>query len=200
MIRGINPASCSFASGSVRRIHVAPSHIVFEGQTMDSLLGNLFGGNDSADKSQNRAQDFVSRYEQGAPWDNISDEEAAHNYQAVAGQLSPQELEDSAAETYARLSPEERREFARYLQQKDAERFGTVDFNDPRQLARATSRYQTQQPDGLAGLLGGGGAGGGLNNLIGGALGGGGSKQNPMAKAVMGGIAAMAMKKMMGGR
>jgi hypothetical protein len=69
---------------------------------------------------------------------------------------------------------------------------------------------QAQQPQGLAGLLGGsgvggmfGGGGGGLGGMLGGALGGqsqGGMMQNPMAKAVMGGIAAMAMKRMMGGR
>jgi hypothetical protein len=168
---------------------------------MESLLGGLFGGQDADDQPRHRAraEDFVNRYEQGAPWDNISDEEALHNYQAVAGRLSPEEMEDSAAEAYARLSPQERRHFAEYLQQRGGAQLGPDDYDDPRQLARATSRYQAQQPEGLAGLLGGGG---GLSSMLGGALGGGGSQgamlQGPIGKAVMGGIAAMAMKKMMG--
>lgn len=183
---------------------------------MDSLLKGLFGDQDDH-AQQHQAQDFISRFEQGAPYDNIGDDEVVNNYQAVAGRLSPQEFEESAAEAYARLSPEERRQFAQYLQQQGGQNVGDTD--DPRQLAQFTSRMQAEQPNGLAGLLGGGGGGlggmlggnggGGLGSLLGGALGdprqtqsqGESSMlQNPMAKAVMGGIAAMAMKRMMGGR
>jgi hypothetical protein len=173
---------------------------------MDSLLKGFFGGQDDDDDSQrNQAQDFVSRYEQGSPYDNIGDDEVLNNYQSVAERLSPQEFEDSAAEAYTRLSPEERRQFAQYLQQQGGQDFAQTD--DPRQLARYTSQMQAQQPDGLAGLLGGGGLGGmlGGGGMLGSAFGGesqdqGGMMQNPIAKAVMGGIAAMAMKRMMGGR
>lgn len=181
---------------------------------MDSLLNGLFGDQDDDTSQRSKAQDFVSRYEQGAPYDNIADDEVVNNYQAVAGRLSPEQFEDSAAEAYERLSPEERRQFAQYLQEQS----GRNDINtaDPRELARYTTQVQSQQPEGLAGLLGGsglggmlgGGGGGGLGGMLGGALGGqqrqgqgqGGLLQNPMAKAVMGGIAAMAMKRMMGGR
>lgn len=167
---------------------------------MDSLLNGLFGGQGGGQPQHRaRAEDFISRYEQGAPWDNISDEEAVQNYQAVAGRLSPEEMEDSAAEAYARLTPDQRYQFAQYLQQQGGGRLGSIDVDDPRQLARATSRYQSQQPGGLAGLLGGGG--GGLETMLGGTLGGGGAQgnmlQSPIGKAVMGGIAAVAMKKML---
>jgi hypothetical protein len=179
---------------------------------MDSLLKGFFGDQDDDDSQRIKAQDFISRYEQGSPYDNIADDEVVNNYQSVAGRLSPQEFEDSAAEAYANLSPEERRQFAQYLQEQGGDDYPHTD--DPRQLARYTSRMQSQQPDGLAGLLGGGGlggmlggGGGGLGGMLGGAVGGesqgrgqGGMMQNPMAKAVMGGIAAMAMKRMMGGR
>lgn len=181
---------------------------------MDSLLKGFFGDQDDDTTQRTKAQDFVSRYEQGSPYDKIGDDEVLNNYQSVAGRLSPQEFEDSAAEAYARLSPEERRQFAQYLQQQGGTDLAHTD--DPRQLAQYTSRMQAEQPNGLAGLLGGGGGGlggmlggsgggGGLGSMLGGALGGqsqsqGGALQNPMAKAVMGGIAAMAMKKMMGGR
>ena len=182
---------------------------------MDQLLGGLFGGqdDDDDDRRRSRAQDFVSRYEQGAPWDNISDDEALQNYQRVAGRVSPQEFEESAAEAYARLSPQERQQFAQFLQQQGGGSYGDLDYEDPRQLAQMTTRLQQQQPDGLAGLLGGlggaGGGGGALGGLLGGALGGqsrgqGGGMadmiQGPLGKAVLGGIAAMAMKRMIGGR
>lgn len=179
---------------------------------MDSLLKGLFDDGDD-DTQRSKAQDFINRYETGAPHENLDDDEVVNNYQRVAGRLSPQEFEDSAAEAYERLSPEERRQFAQYLQQQGAQ--DVVDTDDPRELARYTSRMQQQQPGGLEGLLGGGlgsllgGSGGGsLGGLLGGALGGqnqgrghsqgqGDLLSNPLAKAVIGGIAAMAMKRLM---
>jgi hypothetical protein len=64
---------------------------------MDSLLNGLFGSQDDPTQERQQAQGFVQRYEQGSPWDNINDDEAVRNYQAVASRLSPQELEASAA-------------------------------------------------------------------------------------------------------
>lgn len=186
---------------------------------MDAMLKGLFGDQDDDAKRRDQAQDFINRYDDGPPHENISGEEALSNYQAVAGQLSPQELEDSATEAYERLSPDDRRQFAQWLQERGGDQVGNVTSDDPRQLARVTSQLQSQQPGGLAGLLGGGGlggmlggAGGGGGNLGGlasGLLGGGQSRtqgqgggmgdmlQNPIARAALGGIAAMAMKKMM---
>lgn len=180
---------------------------------MDSLLKGLFDDGDD-DSQVNRAQDFINRYETGAPHENIDDDEVVNNYQRVAGRLSPQEFEDSAAEAYERLSPEERRQFAQYLQQQGVQDVAETD--DPRELARYTSQMQQQQSGGLESLLGGGGlgsllggsGGGGLGGLLGGALGGqnqgrgqsqgqGDLLSNPLAKAVIGGIAAMAMKRLM---
>lgn len=201
---------------------------------MDPRLKGLFDDQDDDDTQLTKAQDFVSRYEQGAPADGIDDDEVISNFQAVAGRLSPEEFEDSAAEAYERLSPEERREFAEYLKAQGGDDFDPTD--DPRELARLTSRVQTQQPDGLGGLLGGLGGllggGGGLGGLLGGSSGGqsqglgglldgilGGQDQgqnqnqtrsqnqgqgnmleSPLVKAVLGGIAAMAMKRLMGPR
>ena len=170
---------------------------------MDSMLKGLFGDQDDDDQRRSRAQDFINRYDDGPPHENISDEEVLNHYQAVASRLSPQDLEDSAAESYARLSPDERRLFAQLLQQQGGNQFGgNVISDDPRQLARMTSQLHAQQPDGLTGLLGGGGLGG----LLGG---GGGSQvrgqgggvgdllQNPIARAALGGIAATAMRKVL---
>ncbi len=160
---------------------------------MDQLLGGLFGGqDDDDDRRRGRAQDFVNRYEQGPPYQGISDEEAYHNYRQVAGQLPPQEYEESAAEAFQRLSPQERRQFAQMLQQRAGGQFGSFQEDDPRQLARMTSQYRQQDPGGLASLFGGGGGGGGggMGDML----------NNPLAKAALGGVAAIAMKRMMGGR
>jgi hypothetical protein len=191
---------------------------------MESLLGSLFGDQDNESK-KSQAQDFINRYEQGPPTEGISAEEAVTNYQAVAGHLSPQELEESAAEAYEKLSPDERRQFADWLKERGGDQVGAINADDPRQLAQVTSQIQRSQPDGLAGLLGGGGLGsllggalggntgsnstGSLGGMLTGALGGGQGQhqnqgggmsdmlQNPIARAVLGGVAAIAMKKMM---
>ncbi|MGI8482720.1 MAG: hypothetical protein ACR2OU_00470 [Thermomicrobiales bacterium] len=194
---------------------------------MDTLLKGLFGDQDH-DQKRNQAQDFVNRYEQGAPADGIGADEAVRNYQAVAGQLSPQELEDLADEAFQRLTPDERNQFAQWLKERGDEQVGDLNGDDPRQFAQVTSHLQQNQPDGLAGLLGGGGLGSilgggnavgrllgstgnsnGIGGMLTGALGGGRGRQqnqgggmsdmlqNPIARAALGGIAAIAMKKMM---
>lgn len=196
---------------------------------MDSLLSGLFG--DQEDPEQKRAQvaDFVQRVESGPPTEGVSDEEALKNYSAVAGRLSPQELEEAATQALERFSPEQRREFASLLEARGG---SPVNPDDPRQIAQLTTQLQNQSPDGLIGLLGGGslddvlggllgggtsdgGGGGVVSDLLGGLFGGnkdsssgGGATQsggmgdllnNPIAKAVLAAIAAMAMKKFMGG-
>jgi hypothetical protein len=58
---------------------------------VDQLLGGLFGGQDDEDEPvrRQRATDFIQRYERGAPYDSIGDDEVIQNYQTVAGRLSP---------------------------------------------------------------------------------------------------------------
>ncbi len=210
---------------------------------VDSILKNLLGGNDD-DDSRGKAQDFISRYDQGAPYDGISGDEALQRYDQVAGQLSPDQYQEAAMEAFQRMSPEERQEFgqliARHNEQAGVPVSQGMRFDDPGDLARLTAQTQHEQPNGLGGLLSGlaggggsglgsllGGSGGGLGGLLGGSgrgsgggvggllggLTGGGNQQatqggagagdlmgNPIVKAVLGGIAAMAMKKLMGGR
>ncbi len=174
---------------------------------VDQLLGGLFGGQDDEDEPvrRRRATDFVQRYEQGPPYAGIGDDEVIQNYRATAGRLSPQEYEEAAAEAFSRLSREERRELRRRLrQQRRAERLDDDD-DDPRSMARELSQYRQQgSDDPLGGLLGG----------LGGMLGGGADRSTqasgsqsqgdllggPLGKAVLGGVAAFAMKKMMDNR
>jgi hypothetical protein len=158
------------------------------------LLGQLLGGG----QRREEYQDFVNRYDTGAPWDGISDQEAYSRYQQVAPQLSPQMYQESAQEAFSRLTPQQRLQLGQHLQQQtrqqgynipDLNRDGIDDrLQDPAYLARATGQLQQQQPGILGDLLGGGGGGGQ------------GMLQSPVAKAALAGIAAVAVKKMMSGR
>jgi hypothetical protein len=157
-----------------------------------SFLDNLFG----AGQKQQEYRDFADRYQQGKPWEGYSDQEVMERYNEVAPNLSPDAYEDSAAEAFARLSPQERQEFARYLRQRARQsqaQFPDMDdddrydrYEDPRELARATARMERQQPGLLGGLLGGGQ---GVQQAL----------DNPLAKAALAGIAAIAAQKIMGG-
>ena len=177
---------------------------LFEG--LQSLLGGRQGG---AQQQRRDYQDFVGRYEQGAPWDGISDQEAAQRYQQVASRLSPQEYELSAEEAFARLSPQERLQLGRLLQQQARQRgVDAPDLNgdgiddrlqDPGYLARAAGRTDQQQP-GLLGQLLGAGAPGGAQAGWGAAGGAGNLLSNPLAKAALAGIAAVAVGRVMSGR
>jgi hypothetical protein len=191
------------------------------------LLGGLFGDQD--DDRRQQAMDFANRYEQGAPYDGISGQEAYENYNQVAGRIPPDVYQQSAQDAFSRMQPQERVQFGQMLQQQ-ARQHGVMDnawdeddnqYQDPGYLAQVTGRLHQQQPGmlgqllggggggGLGGMMGGGGGGGlgsmlgGSNTGMGGVMGGGGQGQsmldNPLAKAAIGGIAAMAMRRMMSG-
>jgi hypothetical protein len=155
------------------------------------MLGQLLGGG----QQRQQYQDFVNRYDQGAPWDGISDQEAYSRYQQVAPQLPPDMYQQSAQEAFSRMTPQQRMQLGQHLRQQarqqnmsfpDMDQDGVDDrFQDPQYLAQVTGRMQQQQPGLLGQVLGGGG---------------GGMLESPIAKAALAGIAAMAVKNMMGGR
>lgn len=163
---------------------------------MDQILGGLFGGNDDDDEPtrRNRANDFVQRYQQGAPEDDIDGMEAMQNYRQVSDNLSPDEYEDAAREAFGRMQPNQRQQFGQMLQQQMGGQGGQGGpVEDPRELAGLTRQFRQQQPGGLASLFGGGGGnsrggndGGGIGDML----------QNPIARAALGGVAAIAMQKM----
>lgn len=166
---------------------------------VDQLLGGLFGGQDDEDddRRRNRGRDFVNRYETGQPHEGYTDQEAVHNYRQVASQLSPQQYEEAAAETFMRMSPDERKQLRREMRQRSKGRMNFDDNNDdPREMARTTARYQQEDTSGggLAGLFGGGNDN--QNRPRGEKDDGGSLLDNPLAKVALGGIAAMAVKKM----
>jgi hypothetical protein len=172
------------------------------------LLQNLLGGG----QQRQQVQDFVGRYEQGAPWDGISDQEALQNYQRIAPQLPPQLYQESAQEAFARLTPQQRVQLGQFLAQQSRQQGQSFpDFNgdglddryqDPRYLAQAAGHMQQQQP-GLLDQLLGGALGGGMGRSNARQAGGssvGSMLSHPIAKAALAGIAATAAKRMLSGR
>ena len=154
-----------------------------------SLMDMLTGGG----PKRSEYEDFVQRYDQGEPYDGIGDDEARSRYDEVSSHLSEDDYELSAREAFERMRPDQRREFARMLRQQGRQRgvdFGEYDQDDDaadrdsHRLAKMARRARKQQPGGLGSLLGGGGSG------AGGMLG------NPIAKAALAGVAAMAAKRM----
>ena len=153
------------------------------------LMDMLGGG-----ERRQEYEDFVNRYEQGAPHEGIDDDEAVRRYDEVSSQLSDDDYELSAEEAFRRMAPQERQELARMVRQQGRQRqvdLGEFDdddderYADPKQLARMTRQVRKQQPNMMSQLLGGGG-GGGMGGMLG----------NPVAKAALAGVAAMAAKRM----
>ncbi len=152
---------------------------------LDGLMGAIGG--------QQGAGDFIRRFERGAPWDGVDDRETLETYGRVSKALPADEYRHAAEETFARFSPEERRQFAEHLQQQARRQdFSFPDLvggaspervQEPGMLAELTSRLHGAGPGVLRGLLGGGG----------------GALSSPLARAALAGIAAMAMKRFMGG-
>ena len=155
--------------------------------------------------------DFANRYERGAPYDNISEEEAVSRYRQVVPELSGEDYRRSAREAFSRMEPEERAELGKQLRDQSLQQGydfpepgaedGEAPFQDPDYLMALTAHMRREHPDLLEGLIGDGGAG-----LVGGMMGegitsgegvagDGGMLGNPVAKAALAGIAAIGFKR-----
>jgi hypothetical protein len=169
------------------------------------FLSSLMGG-----ERREEYRDFAERYDRGAPYDDISEEEVIDHYRKVAPELSEEDYRDSAREAFSRLAPEERMEFGRQLREESLQLgcdFPGRDaddederFEDPDYLARITGRVHREQPELLESLLIGGSdglAGGMMGDGITGGEGAGGGEpmsDNLTVKAVLAGIVATAAK------
>jgi len=169
---------------------------------VQDLFRNLLGG---GQQQQQESQDFVQRYQQGHPAQGYSDQEVMNRYQQVAPQLPPDVYQQSAEQAFARMTPQERQEFAEFMRQRAQQQNVQIpDFNqdgvddrfqqDPHALAQATTQVHQQQPGFLGQLFGGGGGGGGATNQ------GGLPQMNTAQKAALAGIAALALKTVMDSR
>jgi len=156
------------------------------------LLDSLLGGG----QNQQDLQGFVNRYQEGQPWEGYSDQEVMNRYQQIAPQLPTNVYQQSAQQAFERLSPEQRMQFGQHLsQQAQSQGYqlpmqpsSPQQFEQPGFLAQMTGQMHQQQPGLLGQLLGGGSTGSSGGSLF----------SNPLAKAALAGVAAMAVKNVMG--
>src|SRR3954463_12386176 len=160
---------------------------------LDDLLGN--------GEVQKQYKDFVKRYEQGNPSEGYSDEEVLERYDEVSHAVPPDQYAKAAQEALGKLSPEERAEFLKMLQERAAARGVKLPGNvaaDPTGLGKVLADLH-EKPGRLRDIVGGPSANqpqeqASASNPIIDML------SSPMAKAVLAGIAAMVVKNVMKGR
>ena len=158
------------------------------------ILDDLLAGG----QRQNEYKDFVNRYEQGDPSEGYSDQEVLERYGEVSHAVSPDQYAQAAQEALSKLSPEERAAFVKMLQDRAAARGVTLPRNvapEPKDLGQVLTDLH-EKPGQLRDMLGGGGAAQPQEQAAG-------SSPitdiltSPMAKAVLAGIAAMVVKRVM---
>ena len=162
-----------------------------------NLLEMLMGSS----QTREGFKDFLNRFEEGPPAEGYEDQEVLDRYGEVAHRASPSDYEEAARDAFGRLSQADQEEFGQLLAGRAQSRrldlpgltptqgqgFGDVDW-----LANITSQIH-QQPGLLRDLLGGL-TGNRETSSSGGIL------SSPLAKAALAGIAAMLVKKVLGGR
>jgi hypothetical protein len=161
---------------------------------LDDLLGN--------EQLQKQYKDFVKRYEQGDPSEGYSDQEVLKRYGEVSHAVPHDEYAQAAQEALSKLSPEERAEFLEMLQERAAARGVKLPgkaASDPKDLGKVLTDLH-EKPGQLRDILGGPGGGSQPQQRASGSNPITDMLSSPMAKAVLAGIAAIVVKRMMGGR
>ena len=82
------------------------------------ILDELLGGG----QGQKDYKDFVDRYEQGDPSEGYSDQEVLKRYGEVSHAVPSDQYAQAAREALGKLSPEDRAEFLKMLQERAAAR------------------------------------------------------------------------------
>jgi hypothetical protein len=152
--------------------------------------------------TQRRVEDFIGRYEQGAPADGIGDRETLEHHQQLAAEATPEQYQQAAWAAFSRLGPQDRARLGQQLQGSArahglnlAGLLGGVggQLVEPGTFAQLVGQLHQQRPGLLVELLGGrtaaGGSGSGGRMLV-----------SPVARAALAGIAAMLAKQALTGR
>jgi hypothetical protein len=142
------------------------------------ILDELLGGG----QLQKEYKDFVDRYEQGNPSEGYSDQEVLERYGEVSHAVPPDQFAQAAQEALGKLSPEERAALVKMVQERAAERGVTLPrevASDPKDLGQVLTDLH-EKPGQLRDILGG-------------------IMASPQAKAVLAGIAAMVVRRVMQG-
>lgn len=145
---------------------------------LQNILSRIGGGN---------LDSILSSFQPGQP-DQMSDTEVHDSYGQVASQLPQDQYVDAAREAFQKLTPEQREQLARELQNQAPQQGVTTPATrnvgaDPDSLANAVGDVHAQQP-----------------NLLQQMFAPGGMFSNPAAKAALLGITAMAAQRLMGSR
>lgn len=159
------------------------------------ILDELLGGG----QRQKDFRDFIVRYENGSPSEGYSDQEVLERYSDVAHAVTLNQYTQAAVEALVKLSPEERAEFVKMLQERAAERGVALPRQvapEPKDLGKVLSELH-EMPGQLRNILVGGDASAQdqaprSNPIID-------MLSSPQAKAVLAGIAAMVVKRVMQG-
>jgi len=168
---------------------------------LDDLLGGRAqGGGDQFQTIQKQYADFVKRYEQGNPAEGYSDQEVLKRYGEVSHAVPSDQYAKAAQESLGKLSPEERAKFLKTLQEQAAARGVKLPGNvaaDPKDLGKVLTDLHNK-PGQLRDILSGPSASqpqgqAQASNPIIDIL------SSPQAKAVLAGIAAMVVKRVMAG-
>jgi hypothetical protein len=158
------------------------------------ILDDLLAGG----QRQKEYSDFVKRYEQGHPSEGYSDEEVLKRYGEVSHAVPADQYAQAAQEALSKLSPEERAAFLKMLQDRAAARGLTLPGKvapDPKELGQVVTDLH-KKPGQLRDMLGADdikpqSQASGSNPLVD-------ILSSPMAKAVLAGIAAMVVKRVVG--
>jgi hypothetical protein len=160
------------------------------------ILDELLAGG----QRQQEYSNFVDRYEQGHPSQGYSDQEVLKRYGEVSHAVSPDQYAQAAQEALSKLSPEERAAFVKMLQDRAAASGVALPDEvapEPKDLGQVLTNLH-EKPGQLRDMLGGGAvqpqAQASGSNPITDIL------SSPIAKAVLAGIAAMVVKRVMGQR
>jgi hypothetical protein len=135
-------------------------------------------------------EDFTRRWERGAPWETLRDEEAIAYYDRIVEEIGPPEFQEAALASLERLSREERRELVREMQQnarrEDLNYPGVHDegIDEPQALAGLLARMHAERRGMIRQLL----AANEATPETGGIL------SSPASRAFLAGVAVMAVR------
>jgi hypothetical protein len=158
------------------------------------ILDELVAGG----QRQREYSDFVERYEQGHPSQGYSDQEVLERYGEVSHAVPSDQYAQAAQEALSKLSPEERAAFVKMLQDRAAARGLTLPGKvapEPKELGEVLTDLH-KKPGQLRDMLGAdaiqpqqqASASSPITDIL----------SSPMAKAVLAGIAAIVVKRIVG--
>lgn len=126
------------------------------------LLDELTNGG----PAQQDYQDFVGRYDQGAPHENISPDEAQQRHDELTQNLSPDEYGQAAEGAFGNLSEDDRTQVGQQLadqaqsQGVGEDQLAGAQQGDPSSMGQLAGLLHGQAPGIVGQLLGGGGQAG----------------------------------------